>query len=127
MPKKTNKESTAIQIVHAAYYYVVIAGTVLAISIASFVLIRRVLIDTVLPDLKVDYQESIYEGDCGDRFNTNSRLSDEECQEREEKIEERRERQYRRERAEQYLYSVLTILIAIIVMGTHIKFFRPGR
>jgi hypothetical protein len=122
MPKKTNKESTAIQIVHAAYYYVVIAGTVLAISIASFVLLRRVLIDTVLPDLRVDYNEYSYYS-C-DLRSENSTISREEC---EQENQERADREYRRNRAEQYLYSILTVIIASVVMGTHIKFFRPGR
>jgi hypothetical protein len=122
MPKKTNKESTAIQIVHAAYYYVVIAGTVLAISIASFVLLRRVLIDTVLPDPRVDYNEYSYYS-C-DLRSENSTISREEC---EQENQERADREYRRNRAEQYLYSILTVIIASVVMGTHIKFFRPGR
>jgi hypothetical protein len=122
-PKKSSDVGTgAVRTVHALYYYVVIAGTVLAISIASFVLLRRVLIDTVLPDLRVDYNEYSYYS-C-DLRTENSTISREEC---EQENQERADREYRRTRAEQYLYSILTVIIASVVMGTHIMFFKPEK
>jgi len=116
--------NSATRTVQALYYYTVLAVCVLTVSIASFVLIRRILIDTVVPQLRVDYYSSSYIPACEAE---SSSFNAARCEEQKRESEKQRNDEMRRVQAEQYLYGILSVVIASIVAGVHVVFVRPKK
>jgi len=133
---KKSDNNSSFNVIHSIYYYVVIAGCVLALSIATFILLRRILIDTALPQLRQDanfYYEPTRDSlrfnypECNpDSQNYDSEECDQILQEQKEQEENRSQQRYEQTRAEQYVYSILAMVIAAIVSSVHIIYFRPS-
>lgn len=132
---KTVPGSGAVRIVHALYYYVIMVLSVITISVTSFILLRRILIDTVFPELRIDdytfeaTRESLrfsYPECEVDSSEYNSDKCDEIVERENNKIQNESDERYARTRAEQYLYSILWLIIAGVVVSVHVGFFRPN-
>jgi hypothetical protein len=135
---KNYETTSGLNTIHAIYYYLVIASCVLTSSISSFILLRRILIDTALPQLRQDtygymttvsreslrYSYSVCDSQV-DNFDEDK--CDKEIQRQNDEQSKLDYTLYSQLRAEQYVYSILSILIAAIVATLHVVFFRPKK
>jgi len=132
-------------LIHSIYYYVVVFVCVIAIAISSISLLQRTAIDLFFPDLannsyyytkpsigcaeEVQYRYTGLKMDSSvsSSYQADNQTLITQCEADRRQQEEAQAKQLRIDKQSTYLYSSLSLFVALMILTVHYVFLRPGK